>query len=329
VGVFVIVRWKAALCGARWRLLPFTFLGLALADPRIATPLLAAATDPPPPAASPAPPPQRDSAPAPRRGLDPRPPRSAQSDGAEENIADPTIEDLLAALAEKATVYQSIALRFVCMEWNLNSDNPNDDKTYDYMYVEEEAQRYRPYRQRHSENPNQTSGEIEVENTFPDSYSWTLMFLRERQGLFRFEFVADEWFALRRAHVLAFTAPLPYSGGETIYEWGGKVWIDAENLNFLKIEAEPANQEERLKQMLREYRQAPRFLVFPMKSRPAGGRYSITFLNEYQRLSLPDGAEYQGFVLDLEGNAELTGFRSQRYGRYQFFGVEVRDRFLN
>jgi len=308
----VIVQWKAALC--------FVFL--------IATPLPAGATEPPQPPASPAPPPQGKVAPTPRRGVDRRPPRSTQGDVPEENPADPSLEDLLAILAEKASVYQSIALRFVCVESNRSSDNPNDNKTYDYMYVEEEAQRYRPYRQRYSENPNQTRGEIEVENSFPDAYSWTLMFLRERQHLFRFEYVEDEWFALRRAHVLEFTAPLPYSGGQTIYEWGGKVWIDAENFNFLKVEAEPANQEERLKQLLREYRQAPRFLIFPMKSRPAGGRYSITFLNEYQRLSLPDEAEYQEFVLDLEGNAELTGFRSQRYGRYQFFGVEVRDRFL-
>jgi len=316
----VVVRWKAVLC--------FAILGLALGDPRIVTRFRAVASEPPRPPDSPALPSQDASAPAPRRGLDPRPPRSAQGDADNETPADPTLDDLLADLAEKATVYQSIALRFVCVEANTTSDNPNADRTYDYMYVEEDAQRYRPYRQRHSENPNQTRSEIDVENNFPDSYSWTLMFLRERQHLFKFAFVGDEWFALRRAHILAFTAPLPYSGGQTIYEWGGKVWIDAENFNFLKIEAGPANQEERLRQLLREYRQAPRFLVFPMKSRPAGGRYSITFLNEYQRLSLPDEAEYQEFVLDLEGDAELTGFRSQRYDRYQFFGVEVRDRFL-
>ena len=309
----MIVRLKAVLC--------LVFLVTA-------PPLLAAATAPPEAPPSSVPPPRGDVAPTPRQGIDTRPPRSAQGDAPAESPADPTLEELLAALAEKASVYQSIALRFVCVESNRSSDNTNDEKTYDYMYVEEEAQRYRPYRQRHSENPNQTRGEVEVENNFPDAYSWTLMFLRERQQLFKFEFVEDDWFALRRAHVIAFTAPLPYSGGQTIYEWGGKVWIDAENLNFLKVEAAPANQEERLKQLLREYRQAPRFLVFPMHARPTGGRYTITFLKDYRRLSLPDEAEYHEFVLDLEGDAELTGFRSQQYDRYQFFGVELRDRFL-
>jgi uncharacterized protein involved in tolerance to divalent cations len=275
---------------------------------------------------SPAPVRPENQKPAPRQGVDPRPPRSTRTDDALD--PNPTLEELLGALAEKAVVYQSIALRFICVELNRNSDNPNDQKTYDYMYVEAEAQRYRPYRQRHSENPNQSRGEVEVENSFPDSFSWTLMFLRERQHLFKFAYVDNEWFSLRRAHVVSFVAPLPYTNGQTIYEWGGKVWIDAENLNFLKIEAEPANQEDRLRAQLREYRQAPRFLAFPMRARPAGGRYSITFLNEYKRLSLPDEAEYQEFLLDLEGNAELTGFRSQRYDRYQFFGVELRDRFL-
>jgi len=308
----VSVRWKA-------------LLGVAIL---VTTPLLAPAKEPPTTPAPVAPPPQENAVPEPRHGIDPRPPRSAQGDLPEETPASPSLEELLAALAEKAAVYQSIALRFVCVELNKDSENSNSDKTYDYMYVEEEAQRYRPFRQRHSANPNQTRGEVEVENNFPDAYSWTLMFLGERQHLFKFEFVEDDWFALRRAHVISFTAPLPYYSGQTIYEWGGKVWIDAENLNFLKIEAEPANQEERLKQLLKEYRQAPRFLVFPMHSKPAGGRYSITFLNEYKRLSLPDATEYQEFVLDLEGNAELTGLRSQQYSHYQFFGVELRDRFL-
>jgi hypothetical protein len=266
--------------------------------------------------------------PAPRQGVDPRPPRTAKPADPDDLPENPDIESLLAALAEKAKVYQSIALRFICVENNHTSQDPNDDTTYDYMYVEAETQRYRPYRQRHSENQNQTRGEIEVENNFPDSYSWTLIFLPERQHLFKFENLGHEWFSLRKAHVIGFTAPLPYTTGRTIYEWSGRIWVDAENYNFLKIEAEPSNQQERLKALLREYRQAPRFLIFPLKGRPSGGRYEITFLSEYQRLSLPDQAEYQEFVLDLEGNAELTGFRTQRYSRYQFFGVEIQDRFL-
>ena len=241
---------------------------------------------------------------------------------------DPEIETLLQSLAEKAHVYESIALQFVCVETARNSEDPLGEKKYDYMYVDAETQRYRPYRQRHANRPNQDTSEVEVETDFPDSYSWTLIFAPGRQHLFHFNYSGQEWFSLRRAYVIEFTAPLPFTTGRTIYEWSGKVWVDAENYNFLKVEAVPTNQEERLRQLLRSYREAPRFLIYPMGRRPAGARYEITFLSEYQRLSLPDQAEYRQFLLDLEGNAELTGFQIHRYSQYQFFGVQVQDRFL-
>ena len=196
------------------------------------------------------------------------------------------------------------------------------------MYVETEEQRYKPYRQQHSETPNRSSQEIGVPTNFPDAYSWTLMFRPGRQHLFHFKYVGQEWYSLRKAHVIQFKAPLPYTSGQTIYEWSGRAWIDAENYNFLKIEAEPADQEDRLKQLLKEYRQAPRFLIFPMGHRPSGAHYEITFLNQYQRLSLPDLAEYRQFALDLEGTSEMTLVETQRYQQYQFFGVQLQDRFL-
>jgi hypothetical protein len=196
------------------------------------------------------------------------------------------------------------------------------------MYVEAEAQRYRPYRQKHSEKENRSSQEVDLDTPFPDSYSWTLMFDPKRQNLFHFQYVSREWYSLRDAHVIAFTAPLPFTSGRTIYEWSGKVWIDAENLNFLKVEAVPADQDDRLQQTLRNYRQSTRFLGMNLGHRPVGARYEITFLNQFQKLSLPDQAEYHQFILDVEGDAELTGFQIQRYSGYQFFGVELHDKFI-
>jgi len=240
------------------------------------------------------------------------------------------LDALLAQLAEKSKVYESVALRFVCLEATHSSEDHGDGRRYDYMYVEAEAQRYRPYRQKHSEKENSTPStqEVDVDTEFPDSYSWTLMFVPNRQNLFHFKYEGDEFFSLRKANVISFTAPLPYTTGKTIYEWSGKVWIDAENLNFLKIEAQPANQEDRLKETLKTYRQSTRFLGMNLGHRPAGAKYEITFLNEYQKLSLPDEAEYRRFVLDLDGDAELTGFQMQKYSDYQFFGVQVNDKFL-
>jgi len=242
--------------------------------------------------------------------------------------SDVNLEPLLQSLAEKSKVYESVALRFVCLESTHSSEDRNDGRAYDYMYVEAEAQRYRPYRQKHSENPNASTQEIDLDTDYPDSYSWTLMFVPNRQHLFHFKYEGEEFFSLRRATIISFIAPLPYTSGRTIYEWSGRVWIDAENLNFLKVEAQPANQEDRLKELLKQYRQSTKFLGMNLGHRPGGARYEITFLNDYQRLSLPDHAEFRRFVLDLDGNAELTGFQVQKYSGYQFFGVQVNDKFL-
>jgi hypothetical protein len=237
-------------------------------------------------------------------------------------------ETLLRFLGEKAAVYREVALRFVCIESLHGSDNPGNVRQYDYMYVEAQAQRYKPYRQKHTGRPGRRPQEAKLGLAFPDSYSWTLIFDPERQHLFKFEYIGQEWFSLRLAHILEFKAPLPFTTGKTVYEWTGRVWVDAENFNFLKVEAAPGNQRERLKRELRSYRQAPRFLIYPLAKRPIGSFYSITFLNEFQKLSLPDQAEFRQFSLDLEGTEEWGERLSLRYSGYQFFGVDVKDRFL-
>ncbi len=238
------------------------------------------------------------------------------------------LESLLRLLGEKALVYREVALRFVCIESIQNSDKPQEVRRYDYMYVEEQPQRYKPYRQKHTGRPGRRPQESNVSFDFPDSYSWTLMFDPDRQHLFKFRHAGQEWFSLRMAHVLEFTAPLPFTTGRTVYEWSGRVWVDAENFNFLKVEARPGNQDGRLESELRAYRQAPRFLIYPLVKPPTGAFYTITFLNEFQRLSLPDLAEFREFSLDLEGQEAWGATLSLRYSGYQFFGVDVKDRFL-
>lgn len=238
----------------------------------------------------------------------------------------PALETLLERLAARARQYESLALRFICMEWVRDSnDPPGEAKRYDYMYVEAQEQRYLPYRQRHTGRLGRSVPETGLQFNFPDSYSWTLMFLPRRQHLFRFLYAGEEWFSLRRSYILEFTAPLPFTSGRTIYEWSGRVWVDAENYNLLKVEAEPGNQAERLKLELQAYRQAPRFLIFPMSRKPRGARYNITFLSEFQTLSLPDQAEYREYLLEIDGSEEFAGMTTLRYSGYQFFNVDAKE----
>jgi len=237
------------------------------------------------------------------------------------------VDALLRHLGDRAHAYEAIALRFVCIESVRTSDEPRKERHYDYMYVQEEEQRYRPYRQTHTGRLGKTIAETALEFNFPDAYSWTLMFAPDRQKLFRFGYAGQEWFSLRQAYILEFTAPLPFTTGKTVYEWSGKVWVDAENYNILKVEAEPGNQSERLKEQLNAFRQSPRFLVFPMGRRPHGYRYNITFLNELHELSLPDYLEFRSFTLDLQGDEEWESQTVLRYNAYQFFGVDARELF--
>jgi len=111
------------------------------------------------------------------------------------------------------------------------------------------------------------------------------------------------------------------------YLFRGKVWVDAENYNLLKVEAEPGNQADRLREELKSYRQSPRFLIYPMGRRPHGYRYNITFLNDLHELSLPDQVDVLRFTLDLQGQQEWESQTVLRYSGYQFFGVDVKDLF--
>jgi uncharacterized protein involved in tolerance to divalent cations len=267
----------------------------------------------------PAPAPVRSPTPAPSRT-----PPTAVSDSVPPAV---NLEGLLKHLGERARAYEAVALRFVCIESIRTTDNPRDEKRYDYMYVQAEEQRYRPYRQIHTGRLGRTVAEANVDFNFPDAYSWTLMFVPDRQHLFRFKYDGEEWFSLRQSYVLEFTAPLPFTAGKTIYEWSGKVWVDAENYNILKVESEPGNQADRLKEELKAYRQAPRFLIYPMGKRPRGFKYNITFLNELHEISLPDQVEVRTFTLDLEAEEEWESQTILRYSGYQLFGVDVKDLF--
>ncbi len=308
------------------RSVPRSFLWLAVAAALLVVgaeeaPIRAAGGNPPRP---PAPSPSRSPVSTPSRTPAPTPTQTPEPQGAA-GAAD--LDDLLKHLGERAHAYEIIALRFVCIESVQTSDEPRKERHYDYMYVQEEEQRYRPYRQAHTGRLGKTVAESAVEFDFPDAYSWTLMFVPGRQTMFHFRYAGQEWFSLRQAYIIEFSAPLPFTSGRTIYEWSGKVWVDAENYNILKVEAEPGNQSERLKDQLDQYRRSPRFLIYPMGRRPHGFKYNITFLNELHELSLPDYLEYRSFTLDLQGDEEWESQTVLRYSGYQFFGVDVRELF--
>lgn len=284
----------------------------------------------PTPVRAPAPAPARTPAPVKSPAPVPTPAAAATPVGTAATGANATVDldHLLRSLGQRAHAYETVALRFVCIESIRTTENPKNERRFDFMYVEAQEQRYRPFRQAHTGRLGKTVPETTLNFSFPDAFSWTLMFAPDRQKLFHFRHAGQEWFSLREAHILEFTAPLPFTTGTTIYQWSGRIWVDIENFNILKVEAEPGHQSERLKEQLKAYRQAPRFLVFPMGKRPQGQSYNITFLNELHNLSLPDQLEFKTFTLNLEGKEEWESLTVLRYSGYQFFGVDVRELFL-
>src|SRR5438552_8382963 len=178
----------------------------------------AASSSVPAPSRSPVPTPSRTPAPSPVPTPEVQKPATVPID----------LDDLLKHLGDRAHAYETIALRFVCIESVRTSDEPRKERHYDFMYVQEEEQRYKPYRQAHTGRLGKTVAETAVDFNFPDAYSWTLMFAPDRQKLFRYRYTGQEWFSLRQAQILEFSAPLPFSSGKTIYEWGGKVWVEGE-----------------------------------------------------------------------------------------------------
>ncbi len=82
-----------------------------------------------------------------------------------------------------------------------------------------------------------------------------------------------------------------------------------------------------MKEELKDYLQAPRFLIYPMGRRPQGLSYNITFLNELQEVSLPDQVDVRHYTLDLAGEEEWQSQTILTYSGYQLFGVDVKDLF--
>ena len=88
--------------------------------------------------------------PAPSRTPPPAPGRTPPMSVPEQVPATVDLDDLLRRLGERARAYEAIALRFVCIESIRATEDPRNERRYDYMYVQAEEQPYRPYRQIHT-----------------------------------------------------------------------------------------------------------------------------------------------------------------------------------
>lgn len=171
-----------------------------------------------------------------------------------------SVDVLLERMARVAELYSDNALMFSCDEeitytHFAASGRVQDRRRYDLQYMYTYVQ--------DSESPTQTGApfgggladyrtildedagdgtyreiqleELELPNYLKRAYSWAFLFEESRQGRYEFEVLGEESVHGADALILGFDPIPPYV--RTVNDWFGKVWIDKESFQILRVEA--------------------------------------------------------------------------------------------
>ena len=237
----------------------------------------------------------------------------------------------------RAQLYQKAALGFSCEETVIQGkfssgtgENKREQKNrYDYLYEGNAESGYREVRMQPSKNGDPAdSKEVDPDLDVPGAYDWALLFTSQHQPYFRFEMAGTERVGFQSTAIIAFRGAKTFERGKTIQEWSGRVWVNNESGNFVKVEADPNGQEERLAQRTDEWRKALRIVGISTKRQPRGFHYRLDFTVDKFGLSFPGEAETRRFALDMLGEEELKERTVQRFRSYVFFNVNSAEDFL-
>jgi len=245
------------------------------------------------------------------------------------------LESLLTRLADRAAIYETTALRFACeeqvdlVEYNSKETAKSQRvEMHDYLLAYTEQQGLQPYRALLKRDARSVSRkEVRPDYAVPEPYAWNLLFTRDRQGRFQFELLEAAVLEPSITWVLAFHPVLPYTDGNTVEQWGGRVWVDQDTLDVIQVEAEPANQAETVEARLAEYRESFSFLGLKTKPRPRARRIQVEFGIERDGLRLPSRSLATTRLLAGDGRDRLASSVVQRYRDYVFYGVEAQEQF--
>ena len=247
------------------------------------------------------------------------------------------LEPVLEQLVKRAALYEKAALGFSCDETVLvgkfssrSGENKREQKTrYSYLYEGSPQAGYEELRllQARNDSPRE-SRIVDPDLPIPGAYDWALLFTDHHRPYFRFEAAGEEWIGFHPARVLAFSGAAHWERGKKIEEWSGKVWVDRETGNFVKIVAAPNNQDEMLPLRMTEWLKGIRLGGIPLKKQPRGYRYQLSFTMEKFGLSFPGEAETRLFVLTWEGDEEIRERVAQKFRNYVFFNVRSEEEFL-
>jgi hypothetical protein len=245
------------------------------------------------------------------------------------------LEELLPRLADRAEIYRLTALYFACEEevtltsYKSSEAIKSEDRTiYDYLLENTEKNGLQPYRAILSKNGNPKSRhEVKVELGLPEAYAWNFLFLAEGQGRFQFNLVDTEYLDPWDTWVIDFVAILPFSDGIDIAQWEGRVWVDQDTLDILRVEVEPSKEADRLKAQQDQFRQSFRFLGMGTKKKPRIHQLRVSFDIERESLRFPSRSIFTTQLALDPSNRRLEKSTVQNYRRYVFYDVDALDRF--
>jgi len=249
----------------------------------------------------------------------------------------PPLEALLGRLAERGALYEKAATGFSCEETitvgkfsGKTGENRREMVTrYDTLYEGNPQSGYQEIRLlvEKNESPRQRRL-VDPDLAVPGAYDWSLLFTEVHRPHFRFEAAGEEIVELHLADIVAFAGAAPFVRGKRIEEWTGRVWVDRDTGNFLKVEATPNHQDELLPIRMAAWLKAPRLGALPMKRQPRGYRYRLSFTVEKFSLTFPGEAETRAFVLSPRDEEEIRLRIVQTFRNYVFFNVHSEEEFL-
>jgi len=126
--------------------------------------------------------------------------------------------------------------------------------------------------------------------------------------------------------VIEFISAAPFVEGRDIREWSGTVWIEDRTFNFIRIEASPSFQDNRLAGQWRVYSESMQLPWGKTKPRPRG--YELAVECNYTRddMLFPTRVDLRDFVWVGRGREVTDNHFVLEYTDYRFFQTDVEER---
>lgn len=243
-------------------------------------------------------------------------------------------EELMSSLRERAETYRDYARRFTCDETARLADyedtgdvNKERIKKYAYLLVQAEGgDRVREFRQEFSKDGKLRPAQVEDEERFPPAYAWVYLFSKFNAPYFSFRLLDTRFDGFDYVHEVQFRGSLPFTTGQDIRQWEGKVLVDAFHYTPLSIVAEPVGQGDRIQAQFRIYNSSFSIIGFRTKPKPFGYLAHIQFGLRRDELTFPTELRYD--TRRAVSVSQLVDVRAsiRTYERYRFTNVNVEDR---